>query len=237
MADVAPLENYIRNVYDHEPKHHGKDDHIALFSAYATSPLLLKKRTNRILVYYGAFNPPHRGHLRLLKHTFERGCHDLNMIAAIIRPCSDDYVLRKCRDAGGSFAFSRDDRAMLWKRDLCFPNWAWVHEGRDGTFNPFMKSLKQVASKDGFRIEYVRLRGPTDDDHESPPGLDDFTGEGTMLIISDAARVANYQRLSGRIQDFYLWKPWKRVNVDVDALSRMMDRRRQVEANEGAVKS
>jgi hypothetical protein len=58
-------------------------------------PLLKKGKTNRILVYPGAFNPPHRGHMRALQHAFHECGPEFNAVAAIVLLAPDTYLSYK----------------------------------------------------------------------------------------------------------------------------------------------
>ncbi|KAL8688347.1 MAG: hypothetical protein Q9218_005721 [Villophora microphyllina] len=204
---MANLEHYIKKVYNHAPKYPGRSPEGRLFPDSPEAPQLIKARTNRVIIYNGSFNPPHRGHLNLLQHIFYHGVHDLNVVGAIIRPLGDSYSIGKGQKAGGSFVFDRDTRCMLWKQDLSFPDWAWVHEGGD-SFSGFADQLKEAAGEDGYKIEYLPLKGPWEDEHKSPQGPDDFGYGATTLIICDAARPADYQRSSGNIRDFKGYSKW-----------------------------
>lgn len=210
---MAELEEYIKKVYTHESKYPGRLPKGRVFPSTDVTPKLSRNQTNRILIYNGSFNPPHRGHLHLLEHTFCHGSHDLNLIAAVIYPSRDDSLEGKCKKAGSNFRFGRDERSMLWKRDSCFPSWAWVHEARG--LVGFLRSLKDVTSNDGYDVEYVRLQGPSSDDHLEPPDEDAFLGGcSDTLVISDAARLTNYRRSSGRMRNFHGWTKWKGIRVD-----------------------
>ncbi|KAL9579446.1 MAG: hypothetical protein Q9212_005101 [Teloschistes hypoglaucus] len=205
---MAALELYMKKAYNHEPKHPSQLPEGRFFPDTPEAPELVRGRVNHIILYHGSFNPPHQGHMSLLRHTFEHGVHDLNVIGAFVRPLVDEYSLKKAQIAGGSFAFDRESRCMLWKKDPRFPDWAWVHEG-NGSLGDFLARLQEVASEDGFGIDYLSLKGPWENEHLVPWKPDRFCYGSTMLIISDAARAANYQRSSGKIRDFEGYNKWR----------------------------
>lgn len=106
-TNTSPLPIYIEQVINHEPvsppSHPPSPPSNHTFNLFYDAPTLVKHRTNRILAYVGSFNPPHRGHLHLLKHVFTRGTHDMNVIAAIIIPASDESVMKKVQKKDAEF--------------------------------------------------------------------------------------------------------------------------------------
>ena len=159
--------------------------------------------------------PHSRGHLQLLRHTFISGVHDLNVIAAIITPRSDESVMRKCASAGKTFRFGLEERSLLWEQDLAFPSWAWVYRDKTRNFTEFLGRLKQATLEGGFKVEFAMLYGPEIASPESPPtgayGCD-------IIILGDAGRQASYQRSNGRLRNFVSCTKWTRVRVDKDLL-------------------
>ena len=84
-AEMQPLASYIQQAYSHESVDIPQPATDQMFGPPETAPRLDQTRTNRIMVYPGSFNPPHRGHLHLLNHAYYHGVPDLNVIAAIGR--------------------------------------------------------------------------------------------------------------------------------------------------------
>lgn len=224
---MSPLALYIEQVTSHVPVSPFQHPQVTLyppspqnnqiFSSFRSAPTLDKSRTNRVLIYPGAFNPPHRGHLHLLKHVFMRGAHDLNIIAAIILPQSDERVAAKVRNEGGHFMFGKHERGLLWKRDPCFPSWAWVYKDIGVPHTELFQRISQATAKDGYSLEFVPMYGCQIGSPENPP---DPVFDCKTIIISDAARAAEYQLPSGRLRDFFGCTKWRRVVVDQDELHR-----------------
>ena len=224
---MAPLAIYIEQVQNHEPASPSARPNVTVyppspprihnFGSLRSAPTLVKIRTNRILTYVGSFNPPHRGHLHLLKHVFMRGTHDMNVIAAIIIPSSDKSVAKKMKAKGEKLVFSREMRCFLWEQDLCFPPWACVYENNTTSFTKFSERLTQATEKDGYRLEFVPLYRADNASPDSPPNP---TYGCKTIIMSDAARAASYQSSSGRLRDFDGCTKWGRIRVDKDNLQR-----------------
>ncbi|KAK4690546.1 hypothetical protein P7C71_g6268, partial [Lecanoromycetidae sp. Uapishka_2] len=166
----------------------------------------------RTVLYRGGFNPPHRGHLKLLNHVFHHGAHDWDLIAAIVCPLSD--VSFKCNANGDKLCFGRNERCLLWKQDPEFPEWAWVYENGTIELRDFMTRLQAVARVDGYRISFVRLYGPDHVAPDRPPKIDNFYGF-RKIIVCDAARQAEYQLSTGRIQNFQDCTKWTRVEYSM----------------------
>ena len=232
---MSPLALYIEKVYDHDAVSPGPNPNVVLyppsppdnriFDSLRSAPILTKTEVNQIIVYPGSFNPPHRGHLHLLKHVFTRGTHDLNVIAAIILPRSDESVRRKVDVEKGLFRFGRDERCFLWKQDVCFPPWAWVYEKSTDSFEGFLERLIQATQKDGYSIEISMLYGAGIGSPDNPPNP--VFGCKT-IIISDVARAADFECSSDGIENFVGCTKWVKASINETKLWR----RAKVEMNE-----
>ena len=144
-----------------------------------------------------------------------RGTHDLNVIAAMILPHSDASVSKKVKAEDGKFMFGIEERCLLWKQDLCFPPWAWAHNKSRHSFTEFSERLLEAVEKDGFSLEFVALYGAGIASPDSPP----TPAYGCKTIImSDAARPADFQRSSGRLRDFEGCTQWRGVRINKDKL-------------------
>ena len=205
----SPLQRPKVSIYPPSPPEN------SIFDSLHSSPTLEEFRINRILIYRGSFNPPHRGHLHLLKHAFTRGTHDLNVIAAIILPRSDSSVANKVKVENGKFMFGINERSLLWKQDICFPPWAWVYNDSTTSFTNFSSRLIRATKKDGFALEFVPLYGAGIATPSDPP---DLTYGCKTIIMSDAARAAEYQHSSGRLKDFSGCTKWRGFCMDEDLL-------------------
>ncbi|KAL9009023.1 MAG: hypothetical protein Q9173_005913 [Seirophora scorigena] len=161
---------------------------------FKQDPELSTERTNVILVYRGTFNPPHRGHLAVLWHAYTQLAKDLNVIAAIVYPMSEERVKTKCAayPRGERRVIPLSDRGRLWREDPNFPPWAWVNEHIDGGRHELEKRLKKLARKDGCRIRIADLWGP---DCCGPD--DQLNDRSEMRIVSDIAREADFDHQDG----------------------------------------
>jgi hypothetical protein len=113
MAEMQEeLQYYNRRAYTKcslDPPRHD------MFKTTKTSapPLLRNDRVNRIMVYFGSFNPPHVGYFAVLEQGFRNAGPDLNIIAAII---PHDYRHHKKDPNAKKLYLPKAERAALWKK-------------------------------------------------------------------------------------------------------------------------
>jgi hypothetical protein len=173
-------------------------------------PLLSKDKVNRVLIYPGSFNPPHVGHLSVLRHAFESS-PDLNIVAGIVVPAIDEQIGGKNYRSRRHLVLSREQRLELWKRDARFPAWAFVFN--DKCIMEFQEKIAKAAKKDGYEILYIRLGGPDSWDFIWPR-RHMSNGNCAEYLISDAARSAPFLGPDGVPRPVNSYTTWQRLELE-----------------------
>lgn len=81
---------------------------------FRKDPILQKDKPNRILLYYGCFNPPHIAHLNLLRHVYAETCSEFNVVAAFVLPRPEFCVSKFADRKDKSHLYSVRERMELW---------------------------------------------------------------------------------------------------------------------------
>jgi hypothetical protein len=167
-------------------------------------PLLSKDKVNRVIVYAGAFNPPHVGHLDVLWHAFQSSS-DLNIVAGLVYPASDGRIRTKNLCSNRRLALSKEQRSKLWERDVRFPTWAFVAR------EDFETEIASTAEEDGYEIRYIQVVGPDNWDINNPPRIATCYSE---YLITDAARRASFVAPNGVPQQVKDYTSWQKLGPD-----------------------
>ena len=226
---MTSLADYIQRVRSKYPGNFSTLDPFP--EANLQAPILLKGQTNRILVYKGCFSPPHIGHLALLKHAFEHGGRDLNMIAAIVSPVEGCGRPAMAKCSGKVIPFTMEERVALWKKDERLPEWAWVYEHSMAELQKLMYCLAKTVKEDGCKLEFVALFGPDNSRWQNEPyrrlraevtlvGDDgemrhvEFRGCNVTLICDAARKAVEFD--TGRLERFKGCERWRRLMSDTE---------------------
>jgi hypothetical protein len=173
-------------------------------------PPLNRDKVNRVLIYYGAFNPPHVGHLGALYHAFQNS-PDLNIVAGIVCPVDVEQIERKNSRSNRMLVLSEEQRSELWERDARFPTWAFAPKNKYNTGQEFKEEIANAAKEDGYDILYLRLCGPDNWDFNRPRRH--VYASCTEYLISDATRSASFINPDGIPQPVKGYTTWQRLEL------------------------
>jgi hypothetical protein len=203
---MATFSQYYHSVYqDDSPK-----PRLRSGSDKRGIPLLSKDRVNRVLIYLGSFNPPHVGHLGVLRHAFESS-PDLNIVAGIVLQVDVQSLEWKSYESDRCLVLSTEQRSELWKMDAHFPAWAFAPNCESSGI--LREKIADAAKKDGYEILYVRLSGPDLWDFSSPRRH--VESGCTEYMISDATRSATFLGPDGVPQPVKHYTTWQRLELDL----------------------
>lgn len=186
----VPLDEYIERFYDRGDDLM-QDNTAPIFRTVpGETPVLRRDHDHTILVIPGSFNPPHYGHLELIKHGLARGGADLNIIAAIIIPIDDTRLAMKFDGHRNPLLFSKHQRVQLFREDRNLPPNVWVFDRSERDWGTFLERTLSAIRVDGFNIQFMTLVGP---DYVTMNGIHNPGRWGCEdTIVSDCCRPAHF---------------------------------------------
>ncbi|KAF5663660.1 hypothetical protein FHETE_7365 [Fusarium heterosporum] len=205
------LASYIERLQSIDPQTSHPPDRPFNNATAKKPPLLQPHGVNHVLLFPGSFNPPHQGHLDLLKHVFDNAGADLNIIAAIIIVTDDDRLEMKMKDKDTSIILPREQRVNLWRGNGIPVDWAWVYDNTEVSWPEFRANLVRELRRDRIELKFMLLCGP-----------DAITGDGGYnpecwdcpdSITSDVSRPVDF-RYPNTLRQLAGCTPWEKLRYD-----------------------
>ncbi|CEI67346.1 hypothetical protein FVEN_g5757 [Fusarium venenatum] len=214
----ARLANYVERLMPLNEKPSNPSDRPFNNGTAKNPPLLRSQGVNHILLYPGSFNPPHQGHLNLLKHVFKHAGADLNMVAAIVVLTSDEKVQSKMKGRDNAIAIPKDKRIKLWRGQGIPVDWAWVYDCSE-SWGKFRARLTKAVRNDRMELKFIALHGP--DIITAEKGFNPNIWGCSDAITSDISRAVDF-RYPSTLRKLAGCSPWSELNVDRACIERLI---------------
>lgn len=115
---------------------------------------------NRILLFPGAFNPAHEGHLQLLQSVLNDMKKHLDIRGVVIFPHGDEQIRDKTREEPADLGLDKTKRSALWRNAAGFPaDNAWIFTESRSALTRFQKQLQGNLRKENVNLTFLLLVG------------------------------------------------------------------------------
>ena len=193
-------------------------------------PLLRPRGVNRILIYPGCFNPPHRGHLELLKHVFLNAGDDLQITAAIVIPIDEKHLAHKTRSEKKVLVLPREQRIELWQTSGLPKDRIWLFDRSQSDWAIFKGRLVECFRANSVEVKFMLLGGP---DWVNSIRVPDAARWGcTDIITSDISRAVNF-RYGDHLSQLFSCTAWEKPHFDPERLRRQIQARMRGKPRQG----
>jgi nicotinic acid mononucleotide adenylyltransferase len=215
---MATFAQYYHQIHEHDSRKTG----VGSEANKCKVPLLSKDKVNRVMIYFGCFNPPHVGHLGVLCHAFQSSS-DLNIVAGLVYSIDVDHIERKNRYSNRKLVLSIEQRSELWERDVRFPAWAFAPRRK---YDTLQTEIASAAEKDGYEIRYIQVMGPDNWNIVYP--YQRIHEDYSEYLITDAARRASFVTPNGVPQPMTGFTSWQRLGPDPELRVQLLQQTKPV---------
>ncbi|ODA83856.1 hypothetical protein RJ55_02372 [Drechmeria coniospora] len=128
----------------------------------AHDPPLLRPHgpPNHILLFPGSFNPPHTGHLALLRHILFAQGPGVSPIGAVVVLTDDVKLAAKNHRDERPFLLPKAKRAALWRQANVPRDRVWVFDGSEDEWKRLKGELDTILARNGISLPFHLLVGP-----------------------------------------------------------------------------
>ncbi|KYK58498.1 hypothetical protein DCS_05514 [Drechmeria coniospora] len=159
----------------------------------AHDPPLLRPHgpPNHILLFPGSFNPPHTGHLALLRHILFAQGPGVSPIGAVVVLTDDVKLAAKNHRDERPFLLPKAKRAALWRQANVPRDRVWVFDGSEDEWKRLKGELDTILARNGISLPFHLLVGP---DWISVRSVTDPRSWGCLeAVTSDISRRVDFR--------------------------------------------
>ena len=172
---------------------------------------------NRVLLYPGSFNPPHKGHLELLSHIFHDARDSLNIVGAIILPVDEQHLYWKrsyLHDAKPLILTKMQRVSLIQNSSFFEEDWTAVWDQPMNEWHSFRRDLERALLVNDITITFSFVGGPDKISVDKLPDPDYW--DCREAITSNISRPLDFVREQGPLRRLDGCRDWYRPYCNRD---------------------